>query len=72
VNPVAVDVYTSEKKTKTPRKTPKKRPTESHKKSEYQNVSKRGPSFYIYLAKGSGLPLGIPSVTALHGYKVCN
>jgi len=29
VNPVAVDVYTSEKKTKTPQKTPKKRPTEN-------------------------------------------
>jgi len=47
VNPDDVDVYSSLKKQKHPEKRKKQQPTEKQKNTEYQNVSKRVPSFYI-------------------------
>jgi len=44
LNPDVVDVYTSLKKTKTPKTQEKQPPTESRKNAECQL---KGPSFYI-------------------------
>jgi len=42
-----------DKKNKTPRKTQKN----NLKNTKYQNVNRRGPSFYIELARGEGRSL---------------